>query len=129
MYIEQILGYVAQGETQVCKLKNAIYGLKQSLCAWFTKFSKVIGHVGLRMCNADHSVFVRQTSKGCVILNVYVDDILLTESDSAGIEESKTKKHFVTKDLEHPRYFLGIKIAHTKDIITLSQRKYVLDLL
>ena len=52
------------------------------------------------MCNADHSVFVRQTLKGCVILAIYVDDILPTGSDSAGIEKSRTflKKHFVIKD-------------------------------
>ena len=35
----------------------------------------------------------------------------------------------MTKDLGRPRYFLEIEIAHAKDGIVLSQRKYVLDLL
>ena len=30
VYMEQPLGYVAQGVTKVCRLKKAIYGLKQS---------------------------------------------------------------------------------------------------
>lgn len=30
IYMEQPPGYVAQGEKQICRLKKAIYGLKQS---------------------------------------------------------------------------------------------------
>ena len=72
-----------------------------------------------------------QRSTGCVILVVYVDDILVTGSDRTGGDESREflKKHFVTKDLGRPRYFLEIEIAHAKDGVVLSQRKYVLDLL
>jgi len=62
---------------------------------------------------------------------VYVDDILLTGSDSAGLLETNEclKRHFVTKDMERPKYFLGIEVAHQKHSVFLSQRKYALDLL
>ncbi|KAL0323461.1 UNVERIFIED_CONTAM: Retrovirus-related Pol polyprotein from transposon RE2 [Sesamum angustifolium] len=65
-----------------------------------------------------------------VVLAVYVDDILITGSDIDGIEEAKTylQKHFVTKYLGRPRYFLGIEIAHSKHGVSLSQRKYACDL-
>ncbi|KAL0324978.1 UNVERIFIED_CONTAM: Retrovirus-related Pol polyprotein from transposon RE2 [Sesamum radiatum] len=65
-----------------------------------------------------------------VVLAVYVDDILITGSDIVGIEEAKTylQKHFVTKDLGRPKYFLGIKIAYSKHGVSLSQRKYACDL-
>lgn len=46
MCIWSKLGYVAQGEKLVCKLKKMIYGLKQSHRAWFDKFSKVVMAVG-----------------------------------------------------------------------------------
>ncbi|KAK4389731.1 Retrovirus-related Pol polyprotein from transposon RE2 [Sesamum angolense] len=102
VYMEQPPGYVAQGETQhmVCKLKNIIYGLKQSSRAWFDKFSRIIGEFGFLRCQADHSVFVQTTRSGIVVLPVYFDDILITGSDIVGIEEGKTylPKHFVTKD-------------------------------
>lgn len=49
VYMEQPPGYVAQGESRmVCKLKKAIYGLKQSPRAWFDKFSAVAAQYGLR---------------------------------------------------------------------------------
>ncbi|GJZ39863.1 retrovirus-related pol polyprotein from transposon TNT 1-94 [Tanacetum coccineum] len=52
VYMEKPLGFVSQGEFgRVCKLKKALYGLKQSLHAW------------------------------CILLVVYVDDIVITGSD------------------------------------------------
>ena len=129
--MEQPPGYVAQGENTVCKLKKAIYGLKQSPRAWFEKFSTAISGVGFKRCQSDHSVFIRRTTSGLVVLAVYVDDILLTESDLVAITETKEylSRHFVTKDMGKPKYFLGIEIAYQKDRLLLSQRKYVLDLL
>ncbi|KAL0361793.1 UNVERIFIED_CONTAM: Retrovirus-related Pol polyprotein from transposon RE2 [Sesamum radiatum] len=111
---------VAKGITQT-------YG---SLRAWFDKFSRIIGEFGFSRCQADHSVFVQTTGSGMVILAVYVDDIL-TGSDAVGIEEAKTylRKHFVTKALGRPRYFLEIEIAHSKHGVSLSKRKYACDLL
>jgi len=48
-----------------------------------------------------------------MILVVYVDNILLTGSNVNGIEKAKErlKSHFVTKDMERPRYFFEIEIA------------------
>ena len=43
VYMQQPLGFVAQGETsRVCRLWKAIDGLKQSSIAWFGKFSGVV---------------------------------------------------------------------------------------
>ncbi|KAK4385809.1 hypothetical protein Sango_2704900 [Sesamum angolense] len=68
-----------------------------------------------RLVAKDHSGFVQTTGLGMAVLAVYVDDILITGSDIVGIEEAKTylQKHFVTKDLGKPKYFLGIEIAHS----------------
>ena len=59
-------------------------------------------------------MFVTQRPTGCVILAVYVDDILMIGSDGIGMNESKEflKKYFVTKDLGRLKYFLGIQITH-----------------
>ena len=38
------------------------------------------------------------------------------------------KRHFVTKDIGRPKYFLKIEVAHQKHSV-LSHRKYALDLL
>lgn len=42
VYIEQLPDYIAQERNMICKLKKAIYGLKQSL----QKFSTVIAGFG-----------------------------------------------------------------------------------
>src|SRR4051812_7635295 len=68
---------------------------------------------------------------GIVIMAVYVDDIILTRSDDQGILEAQTflHSHFVCRDMGRPRYFIGIEFAYRSQEISLSQRKYVLDLL
>ena len=47
---------------------------------------------------------------------ILVADILVTESDSMNVKETKEylKKYFVTKDLSQLRYFLGIKVTRGK---------------
>jgi hypothetical protein len=49
VYMEQPLGFVAQGEywSGVYKLKKALYSLKQSPQAWFGKFSEPVIEFGL----------------------------------------------------------------------------------
>jgi len=96
-----------RGEKKVCHLRNAIYGLKQSPRAWFEKFSITISGIGFHWCHSNHFFFVRHTKFGLVILTVYVDDILLIESDLAGIVEIKEylRHHFVTKDMGKPNTF------------------------
>ena len=68
---------------------------------------------------------------GCVVLAVYVDDIILNDIDEIEIVATKAYlyQHFVSHDLPPPRYFLGLKIAYRLDYIVLCQRKYTLDLL
>ena len=62
---------------------------------------------------------------------MYVDDIVITRNDMAGISSLKSFLHgqFHTKDLRMLKYFLGVEVMRSKCGILLSQRKYVLDLL
>ena len=62
---------------------------------------------------------------------MYVDDIIITGNDMAGISSLKSFLHgqFHTKDLGMPKYFLGVEVMGRKRGIFLSQRKHVLDLL
>ncbi|XP_057985369.1 uncharacterized mitochondrial protein AtMg00810-like, partial [Hevea brasiliensis] len=132
VYMEQPPGFVAQGELgKVCRLRKSLYGLKQSPRAWFGRFSEAVQEFGMQKSKCDHSVFYKQSEAGLILLVVYVDDIIITGSDSAGISSLKTflQTQFQTKDLGLLKYFLGIKVMRSKKGIFLSQRKYVLDLL
>ena len=130
--MEQPPGYVAQGESsEVCLLKKAIYGLKQSPCAWFHKFSQLLFSYGFVSTVSDPTVMRKRTPHGCVILAVYVDEIIITGSDDAEVDATKAylAQHFVTRDLSPPRYFLGLEITYRQGHMSICQRKYVLDLL
>uniref|UniRef100_A0A2N9EMG3 Integrase catalytic domain-containing protein n=1 Tax=Fagus sylvatica TaxID=28930 RepID=A0A2N9EMG3_FAGSY len=130
VYMAQPPGFESKGE-YVCHLKKSIYGLKQSPRAWFDKFSKAVVSHGMTRSQADHSVFFKKTKTGIVILVVYVDDIVITGSDKEGIQIliNHLSSSFLTKYLGKLRYFLGIEVARSKAGISLSQRKYTLDIL
>ena len=111
--MEQPSGFVAQREIgRVCCLRKSSYGLKQSPRAWFGKFSQAIEEFGIQKSNSDHSVFYRNSNSGIILLVVYVDDIVITGSDSKGISSLKSffHNHFHTKNLRMLRYFLGIEV-------------------
>ena len=116
---------------KVCKLKRALYGLKQSPRAWFGRFQRAMVSVGYKQSNADHTLFVKKAGTKITILVVYVDDRVATGNDSDEINRLKKflGQEFEIKDLGKLRYFLGIEVARSSKGIFLSQRKYVLDLL
>ena len=88
--MDQPPGYVVTGsEHLVCRLRNALYGLKQSPCAWFNCFSAVVLGYGFQCSTYDHFVFVCHSSTCIVVLIVYVDDIIISGSDYIGITDLK----------------------------------------
>ena len=127
VYMEQPSGFVAQGEIgKVYRLRKSLYGLKQSPRDWFGKFSQAVEKFGLQKSKFDHSVFYRNSISGIILLVVYVDDIVITRSDSIGISSLKSFLHgqFHTKDLGMLRYFLGVEIMRSKHGIFLSQKNF-----
>lgn len=134
IYMDTPPGFRGEGEYagKVCRLRKSLYGLKQSPRAWFSRFSDVVVHLGFTRCHSDHTCFIRRNTSGqCVILLVYVDDIIITGDDISGTAQVKVDlgKVFDVKDLGFLRYFLGIEVARSSRGVVLSQRKYVLDLL
>ena len=78
------------------------------------------------------SVFYHHSStRQCIYLIVYIDDIVITSSDQDGIQKLKQHffSHFQTKDLGKLKYFLGIEVAQSNSEVVISQRKYTLDIL
>ncbi|RVW96763.1 Retrovirus-related Pol polyprotein from transposon RE1 [Vitis vinifera] len=133
VYMKQPPGFLAQGESSlVCRLRHSLYGLKQSPRVWFSRFSSVVQEFDMFCNTIDHSVFYHHnSSEQCIYLVVYVDDIVITDSDQNGIRKLKQYlfTHFQTKDLGKLKYFLGIEIAQSSSDVVLSQRKYALDIL
>ena len=117
VYMEQPPGFVAQGEIgRVCCLRKSLYGLKQSPHAWFGKFSQAVKEFDMHKSKSDYSVFYRNSNSGIISLVVYVDDIVITGSDSEDISSLKSFLHsqFHTKDLGMLRYFMGVEVMRSK---------------
>ena len=132
VYMEMPPGFVTpETEGKVCRLKKSLYGLKQSPRAWFDRFRQVVCGMGYGQCNGDHTLFYRHSEKKITILAVYVDDIIITGDDDVEIAKLKgcLSQAFEVKDLGKLKYFLGIEVARSSKGISLSQRKYTLDLL
>jgi hypothetical protein len=62
---------------------------------------------------------------------VYVDDIILAGTSMPEFDRIKLilDENFSIKNLGILKYFLGLEVAHSQAGISLSQRKYCLDLL
>ncbi|KAA0036818.1 Cysteine-rich RLK (RECEPTOR-like protein kinase) 8 [Cucumis melo var. makuwa] len=132
VYMSPPPGFEAQFGQQVCKLQKSLYGLKQSLRAWFDRFTTFVKSQGYSQGHSDHTLFTKASKTGKIaILIVYVDDIVLTGDDQTKISQLKQRMgdEFEIKDLENLKYFLGMEVARSKEGISVSQRKYTLDLL
>jgi len=79
----------------------------------------------------DSSLFLCKTPTGLVILLVYVDDIVITGTDSTLIGQLKQnlQASFHMKDLGSLKYFLGLEVHTDSSGIFLNQRKYTQDLI
>ncbi|GJR20679.1 hybrid signal transduction histidine kinase M [Tanacetum coccineum] len=104
VYMHQPSGFVNSRYTHhVCLLQRSLYGLKQAPRAWFQR----------------------------LLLFIYVDDIILTTSSPALLQQIIDSLHseFDMTDLGALNYFLGICVVCHHIGLFLSQRKYALQLL
>jgi transposase InsO family protein len=128
IYMEQPEGFVVTGkETKVCKLVKSLYGLKQAPKQWHEKFDNAMMSNGFKINECDKCVYIMHTSKGYVIVCLYVDDMLIIGSDNEMIKSTKRmlNKQFDMKDMGVADVILGMKISKTSDGYTLSQSHYI----
>jgi hypothetical protein len=131
IYMSPPPGLRQQGENLVCLLHKSLYGLKQASRQWFAKFFTTIQAAGFVQSKADYSLFTCRKGKSFTALLIYVDDILITGNDVNAISTLKQFLHsrFRIKDLGNLKYFLGIEVSRSKKGISISQRKYTLEIL
>jgi hypothetical protein len=60
IYMKQLEGFVVKGKKElVCKLKNSLYGLKQSPRMWYQKFDTYTLGLGFTRSKEDHCVYFK----------------------------------------------------------------------
>jgi hypothetical protein len=79
VYIEQPQGFeVEDMKTHVCKLKKALYILKQAPRAWYGRIDSFMTSLGFTKSKVDSNLYFKVMNDESIILLLYVDDLFLT---------------------------------------------------
>ena len=93
VYMEQPTGFVAQGESGlVCRICRSLYGLKQSLepgLASLAMWYRSSVWLGVHQTILSSIIIHHTSSRECIYLIVYVNDIVMTSNDQDGIRKLK----------------------------------------
>jgi hypothetical protein len=73
---------------RVCLLNKSLYGLKQAPQAWYSRFATYITSLGFVEAKSDTSLFVFRRGTDTIYLLLYVDDIVLTASSAALLQQT-----------------------------------------
>lgn len=132
VYKTQPPGFVDRDRPDhVCRLKKPIYGLKQAPRAWYMSLKQHLLDIGFQNSLADTSLFTHMSGRHQTYILVYVDDIVVTGSDSRHVASVLTSlaQRFSIKDSVDLHYFLGIEVTRSRRGLHLVQRRYIPDLL
>jgi hypothetical protein len=92
-----------------CKFTKALYGFKQSLRAWFRRFTKAMISVEYKQCQWDPNIFIKQSSIAKLsIHSIYVEDIIVSVDEEAEDKQSLRRHLWTgakTKKLWRFKYF------------------------
>jgi hypothetical protein len=92
IYLEQPEGFRVDGtngEKLVCRLRKAIYGLKQAGRIWWKLIDNELKKLGFFNCTEDVCVYTRCTEGQKFLLAIYVDDLVVASTSIEQINELK----------------------------------------
>lgn len=131
IYMTVPRGLPAEGK--LCKLKKAIYGLRQASQAWIAEFESFMKKNGFVNTEIDVCLYRRSKleNEGTTYVLNYVDDILIASSSNKDIEEFKfkLKQRYKVKEITEVRRFIGLEIIQTINYVTVSQTDHIRKLL
>ena len=132
VYIEQPEGFqLSENTDYVCKLKKALYGIKQAPRAWYSRLDKYLQQAGFRKGSADNNLYIKVSQGNILLIEVYVDDIIFG-SDDDRLSQKFAKdmpNEFEMSLLGELSFFLGVQIHQSNQGIFISQTKYIREML
>eukprot|EP00253_Pinus_taeda_P019383 PITA_19383 len=131
VYIEQSKVFeTLNRELHVCRLKRALYELKQAPRAWYTRIDNYFTGLGFTKSEADANLYHIMVKGKSLIIVLYVDDLILTGDDQLimSCKEDLARK-FEMKYMDLMHYFLGMEVWQKDGELFVSQGKYVNEIL
>ena len=131
IYLEQPAGFEKSGpngEQLVCRLRKAIYGLKQAGRVWWELIDAHLRASGFHNAAGDPCVYRRRHNGQMTFLAIYVDDMVVASQSAQAISdlEHDLRKRFAMKPIGDVSFVLGVRIERDRDAksMTLSQSTY-----
>lgn len=117
------------GSGRVCRLKKAMYGLKQSGRQWNKCLDDALQSFGLIKSKIDMCVYY--TKHVDLIIAIYVDDLLIfwRDEDVRDNLKRRLEKRFKMKDLGRAKTCVGLSIHFEDDGISIGQPQYAKEIL
>jgi hypothetical protein len=116
-----------EDDTLVCKLKRALYDLKQTSKMWYDIIHKCLIDIDFKRSNSDHAVFTDSRTK--IYLAMYVNDLLLFDLNLNDLRniQNQLKQRFKMTNLRQLSYYLDMKIIinFDRDQLVLTQSIYL----
>jgi len=114
VYIEQPQGFeVEDRKSHACRLKKALYELKQAPREWYGCINSFLMSLGFTKSKEDSNLYFKIMDNEPTILLLYVDDLFLSGEENL-IAECKRRLafEFQMKDLGLMHYFLGLEVLN-----------------
>ncbi|GJT00113.1 putative ribonuclease H-like domain-containing protein [Tanacetum coccineum] len=111
VYVSQPPGFVdPDHHKKVYKVVKALYGLHQAPRAWYATLSTFLEKHGYKRGTIDKTLFIKRDKKDIMLVQVYVDDIILDLPKSLGVMSLKA---LMKADMILDGSFYGVKLRIT----------------
>jgi len=130
IYMEQPEGS-NDGTGRICWLIKTLYGLKQSGCEWNKTLDSKLIKFGFTQLISDPCVYIKWDGDKISIITVWVDDLLLFASTDELMTKIKNyiKSKWEATDIGEPNKIVGIEITINENSVSISQQKYIENIL
>eukprot|EP00253_Pinus_taeda_P031847 PITA_31847 len=117
-------------ETHVCRLRRALYGIKQAPCPWYTSIDSHLICLGFNKSESDANLYYILVEGNLFIIVLHVDDLRLAWYEKL-IESYKEDlaKEFNVKEMGLMHYFLGLEVWQGDVYLFVEQGKYTYEIL
>ncbi|GJU31790.1 putative ribonuclease H-like domain-containing protein [Tanacetum coccineum] len=132
VYVSQPPGFLDPKYPQkVYKVVKALYGLHQAPRASYATLSTFLLKNGYRRGTIDKTLFIKKDNNDIILVQVYVDDIIFWSTKKSWCDEFEAlmKSRFQMSSMGELTFFLGLQVKQRADGISISQDKYVAEIL